>query len=89
MVAGTEGYNMGVTSTQAGGSGTLTVDPGFLSAGAGEGGGLTTLFRSIASSDGSADDAVLTLTNNVAIAGDTPAATDYTDTITVVGAGLF
>jgi hypothetical protein len=32
---------------------------------------------------------VLTLRNNVAINATTPAATDYTDTITVVGAGLF
>lgn len=89
VVAGTEGYNTGVTSSQASGSGTLTVDPGFLSGGAGQGGGLTTALRSIATSTGTANTAVLTLTNNVAINGATPAATDYTDTLTVVGAGLF
>jgi hypothetical protein len=89
VTAGNEGYNTGVTSSQVGGSGTLTVDPGFLSGGAGQGGGLTTTFHSIATSTGSADTAVLTLTNNVGIKGSTPAATDYTDTITVVGAGLF
>ena len=89
VTAGSEGYNTGVTSTQAGGSGTLTVDPGFLSAGAGQGGGLTTSYHSLATSTGSADTAVLTLTNNAGIKGSTPAASDYTDTITVVGAGLF
>jgi len=89
LVAGTEGYNTGVTDTQAGGSGTITVDAVFDSSGAGNGGGLCTNFQSLAASDGSADNAVLTLTNNVAIQGSTPAATDYTDTITVVGAGLF
>ena len=45
--------------------------------------------RSLATSNGSANGAVLTLTNHVAISTITPAATDYTDTITVVGAGLF
>jgi hypothetical protein len=45
--------------------------------------------RSLASSNGTADTAVLTLTNHAAIGPLTPAATDYTDTITVVGAGLF
>jgi len=85
----TESYNTGITSSQVGGNGTLTVDPGFLSAGAGQGGGLTTTFHSIATSTGSADTAVLTLTNNAAIKASTPSATDYVDTITIVGAGLF
>ncbi len=89
VTAGSEGYNMGVTKTQVGGSGTLSVDPGFDGTVSHEGGGLTTNFHSIATSTGSADTAVLTMTNNVAIKGSTPAATDYTDTITVVGAGLF
>ncbi|MEJ0073528.1 MAG: hypothetical protein WDN27_05655 [Candidatus Saccharibacteria bacterium] len=40
-------------------------------------------------STGTANNAVVTLTNNVNVVGSTPAATDYTDTITVVGAGLF
>jgi len=89
VTAGSEGYNMGVTQTQAGGSGTLTVDPGFVGTVSHQGGGLTTSFHKIATSTGSADNAVLTLTNNAAIKASTPAATDYTDVITVVGAGLF
>lgn len=87
--AGTPGYNTGVTSTQTAGSGAITVDPGFDGTTANNGGGLTTTFHTIASSNGTAQDAVLTLKNNVAISSLTPAANDYTDTITVVGAGLF
>ncbi len=89
LSAGTEGYNTGVTQTQAAGSGTVTVATPFVGGSTGKGGGLDTSLRSLASSNGTADTAVLTLTNNVAIAPTTAAATDYTDTITVVGAGLF
>ena len=89
LSAGTEGYNTGVTQTQAGGSGTITVATPFVGGVSGKGGGLCTNYQTLASSTGSADTAVLTLTNNAAIKGSTPAATDYTDTITVVGAGLF
>lgn len=89
LSAGTEGYNTGVTNSQVGGSGTITVATPFVGNATGKGGGLDTTLRSLASSNGTADTAVLTLTNNVAIAPTTAAATDYTDTITVVGAGLF
>ncbi|TAH34096.1 hypothetical protein EYC59_03810 [Candidatus Saccharibacteria bacterium] len=89
LSAGTEGYNTGVTNSQVAGSGTITVAAPFVGNATGKGGGLDTSLRSLASSNGTADTAVLTLTNNVAIAPTTAAATDYTDTITVVGAGLF
>lgn len=88
LVAGTEGYNTGVTQTQSGGSGTITVTPAYAGS-ASTGSGLDTSLRTIVTSDGTADTAVITLTNNAAISATTPAATDYTDTITVVGAGLF
>lgn len=88
LTAGTEGYNTGVTSAQAGGSGTLTVATAFVG-GTAKGGGLNTSLQTLASSTGTANNAVLTLTNNAAISSTTAAATDYTDTITVVGAGLF
>lgn len=88
LSAGTAGFNTGVTSTQTSGTGTITVAVPFVG-GATTGGGLDTTFRSLASSNGTASGAVLTLTNHVAISATTPAATDYTDTITVVGAGLF
>lgn len=84
-----EGFNFGVTGSQSSGSGTLSVAAGYDGTAAGQGGGLDTTLRTLASSNGTASNAVLTLKNNVAIIGTTPAATDYTDTITVVGAGLF
>lgn len=90
LAAGTADYNTGVTSTQAAGSGTIAVATPFVGTATGQGGGLSaTALQSLASSNGTADTAVLTLKNNVAISALTPAATDYTDTITVIGAGLF
>jgi hypothetical protein len=89
LVAGTEGYNTGVTSANGGGSGTITVATSFVGGLSGKGGGLNTSFASMASANGTATSHVLSLTTNAAAAGATPAATDYTDTITVVGAASF
>jgi hypothetical protein len=89
LASNTEGYNTGVTSSQVAGSGLVTVDPAFVGGLTGKGGGLDTALRTLATSNGTADTAVLTLTNNASIGVLTPTATDYTDTITVVGAGLF
>lgn len=89
LSAGTEGYNTGVTQTQTSGSGTITVAAAFVGGSTGKGGGLDTSLRTLASSNGTANNAVLTLTNNAAISATTAAASDYADTITVVGAGLF
>lgn len=89
LSAGTEGYNTGVTSSQVGGSGTISVAAPFVGSSAGQGSGLDTGLRMLASSNGTADTAVLTLKNNAAINATTPGASDYTDTITVVGGGLF
>ena len=88
LVSGTEGYNTGVTNAQTSGSGTITVAAPFVG-GTSRGGGLDTTLRTMASSNGTANNAVLTLTNNVAIGSTTAAASDYSDTVTVVGAGLF
>lgn len=89
LVAGTQGYNTGITSTQGAGSGTITVAAPFVGTATGQGGGLDTSLRLLASSNGTASGAVLTVKNNVAISGITAAASDYTDTITIIGAGLF
>lgn len=88
LTPGTEGYNTGVTSSNGGGLGTISVDAPFVG-GAAQGGGLDTSLRSLATANGTATNHVLSLTNNVSVAGATPAATDYTDTITVVGAATF
>ncbi|HSX33457.1 MAG TPA: hypothetical protein VLF91_03925 [Candidatus Saccharimonadales bacterium] len=89
LSAGTPGYNLGVTGSQSGGSGTLSIANGFNGASAGQGGGLDTTPRLLASSSGTASNAVLTLKNNVAIGTLTTAATDYSDAETITGAALF
>ena len=89
LVAGTAGYNTGFTSSQVGGTGTITIAAPFVGTAAGQGGGLDTSLRTVATSTGTADTAVLTIENNVAISPTTAAATDYADTITIIGAGLF
>lgn len=89
LSTGVEGYNTGVTQTQTSGSGTITVATPFVGGTTGRGGGLDTSLRTVASSNGTANNAVMTLTNNATISSTTAAASDYTDTITVVGAGLF
>ncbi|MBA3757844.1 hypothetical protein H0X09_03195 [Candidatus Saccharibacteria bacterium] len=88
LVAGTEGYNLGVTATRTGGTGAMTVDANFDGA-ASKGGGLDTALRNLVSCTGTANNAVVTLTNRAAINGATSAATDYTDIQTYVGAGIF
>ncbi len=84
LVGSTDGYNTGVTQT--GGS---TVAAAFVGGAIGKGGGLNTSLQTLASSTSPATSHVLTLTNNVAVAGSTKAATDYTDTITVIAAATF
>jgi hypothetical protein len=89
LSAGTEGYNTGVTSSHAGGAGAITVASFFDGSLTSQGGGLCGALQTLATSNGTATSDVLTLTQNVAISNATAAASDYTDTITVVGAGLF
>jgi len=91
LSAGTEGYVLDVDlTTDAGSGGTVTIDPEYLGVAAGAGGTLSnSAFQLIASSDGTANSDVITLVPKVAISGTTAAASDYTDTLTVVGAGRF
>jgi len=89
LSSSTEGYNMGVTGSQTSGSGTVTVAAPFVGGSTGKGGGLDTSLRTIASSNGTANNAVLTLTNNAAISTLTTAATDYADTITLPAAAMY
>jgi len=94
LSAGTEGYNLGVTTSQTSGTGTITVATPFVGGSTGKGGGLCNGaggvgYQTLVSSSGTAGNAVLTLTNNAAISGGTNAASDYTDTETFVGAGIF
>ncbi len=90
VVAGTEGYRWGVSAIAQGtGAGVTSADAGYDATGANHGSGLDTTLRPIASSTGTANSAVITLTARAAISVVTPAASDYTDIITVIGAGNF
>ena len=92
LVAGTEGYNVGVAYSQT--SGTCTagsaVNANFDKAGgSNKGGSIDGTLRTILTCGGTTNAGVVTPTNFAAINGATAAATDYTDIQTYVAAGLF
>jgi len=94
LSAGTEGYVFALTNiTQGSGAGTaspVTAYDGTASGGVNSNGsGLDTTVRQVASSTGTASGASLTFKERAAVSAITPAATDYTDTITLIGAGSF
>lgn len=94
LSAGTEGYVLGVTSITNGGGGTATATNAYGDgaggvAGAAQGSGLDSTLRLIISSNGTASNASFVVKERAAITTITPAANDYTDTITLVGAGYF
>lgn len=90
LVGGTEDYGMGVTIANEGaGGGTITADAAYATTTSEVGSLDPTQFRPVASASGTATGDAITLTMRAAINGQTPAASDYTDTLTVVGAGRF
>ncbi|HSW37427.1 MAG TPA: hypothetical protein VLG37_03610 [Candidatus Saccharimonadales bacterium] len=91
LSAGTEGYVISAeVTTDAGGGGTVSIPAAYQgTAGNNNGSGLDTTYRQIASSNGTANGDVITIRGKAAISGSTPAATDYTDTWTIIGAGTF
>jgi hypothetical protein len=90
LTTGTEDYGLGVTiTTDAGGGGTVTVDAAYVGTGSQIGTLDPTGFRPVATANGTANGDVINLTERATIAGQTPAAADYSDTLTVVGAGRF
>lgn len=91
-----KGYVVDVTITTdsaTGGTGTVSQASGFGAEFAGNGttsgGSPETVFRPIAAANGVTDGDVLTLTERASISAIQKAAGDYTDTLTVVAAGLF
>ncbi len=85
-------------NTDASGGCTVATDAAYddsLTASPGTGGGVldNTAYQPIASCTGSApatsDGDILNLVERAVIRGGTPAGTDYTDSITIVGAGNF
>lgn len=90
LAAGTEGYTVGITNiAQGSGAGTTTAVSAYDATGAAHGSGLDDTFRQVASSTGTASSAVITLKSRAAINSLTPAANDYTDTLTIIGAARF
>lgn len=87
----TEQYVWGVSSlTQVGGIGVLAIAPAYDASGAvNDGSGVDNSYRQVASSNGTADTAVVTLLSSATISGITPASSDYTDIVQVIGAGNF
>lgn len=91
LSAGNEGYNLGVEQSQTSGTGTITVATPFVRSSTNyRGGGLCSgNLQTIVSSTGTTNNAVMTLYNSASVNGSTPAANDYSDVETFVGAGMF
>ncbi len=91
----TTGYvlDVDITTDSGTGTGTVSQDPGYgdeyAGADATQGGSLSTTFQPIANANGTTAGDVLTLTERAKITAVQAAATDYTDTLTVVAAGRF
>jgi hypothetical protein len=82
ITAGAENYVTGLTSSG-------TVVPAFVGGVLGKGGGLSGSVVQLASGTGPTASATAVATEYATISGTTPAASDYTDTITLLGAGTF
>ncbi|HEY6736425.1 MAG TPA: hypothetical protein VI322_01785 [Candidatus Saccharimonadia bacterium] len=94
LTSGTEGYVLDTDlTTDAAGGCTLAIDAEYNGTTTSAGGTLSANFQPIAACTGAspatANGDVITLIERAAISGATPAGSDYTDTITVVGAGNF
>lgn len=87
----TEQYVWGASALSQGtGAGTTTLSAAYDATGAtNDGSGVDNSYRAVATSNGTAASAVVTLTASATISGITPAASDYTDIIQVIGAGNF
>lgn len=91
LSTGSEGYVVDVDLTTDAGSGgavTIAAEYNGLTTSAG-GTPDSTAYQQIASANGTANGDVITIIPRATISGVTPAASDYTDTLTVVGAGVF
>jgi hypothetical protein len=90
LSTGTEDYGLGVTiTTDASGGGTVALDAAYDGTSTKAGVLDPSNYRPIASANGTTDGDVITLTERATIAGGTPAANDYTDTLSIIGAADF
>jgi hypothetical protein len=90
LTTGAEDYGLATTiNTDAAGGGVVALDAAYDGTAAKAGTLDPTQFRPIATSTGTANGDIINLAERATIAGQTPAASDYTDTMTVIGAGVF
>lgn len=91
LSAGSDGYvlDINLTTDSGTGTGTVTIDAEYNGTDTSSGGTLSTSLQPIASANGTTDGDVLTLIARATISAVKGAADDYTDTLTVVGAGNF
>lgn len=91
LSAGTSGYALdaNLTTDSGTGDGTVTIDPEYNGTDTSSGGTLSSNFQPVASGNGTTDGDVITLVARAAISAVQAAASDYTDTLTVVSAGRF
>lgn len=90
LTTNTQDYGLSVDiTTDFAGGGTVALDAAYSGVGTEIGVLDPTNYRPIATANGTAGGDVITLTERATIDGLVPAATDYTDTITVIGAGNF
>jgi len=91
LSAGSNGYLLDVdlTTDHASGTGSVTIAPEYNGTDVDEGGTLSSTFQQIATADGTTAGDVITLIERAAISAIMSAASDYTDTLTVIGAGAF
>lgn len=90
LSAGTSGYVLDADLTTSGsGSGSVTIDAEYNGTTTSQGGTLSTNFQPFASRSGKTAGDVITLYGRAAISSVVAAASDYTDTWTVVGAAVF
>lgn len=90
LSTGGEGYVSGVLGiVQGSGAGVTSAIAAYDASGSAHGSGLDTSLRQVATSTGTASNASFILRERATISTLTPAAGDYTDTITIVGAARF
>ena len=91
VIAGTSDYGLAATiTTDAAGGGTVALDAAYDGTGSKAGVLDITNYRPVAASTGGTSNGdVITLRERATISATTPPATDYSDTITIVGAGSF
>ncbi|MEX2054582.1 MAG: hypothetical protein WD972_00230 [Candidatus Andersenbacteria bacterium] len=91
ITGGSDGYvlDVDIDTDHGTGDGTVTVDPEYNGATTSAGGALSTTYTEIATANGTTAGDVITLIARATITAVKAAATDYTDTWTVVAAGNF